>query len=372
MLPFTKEQLEEAIAQKRVLRRWHPTLPYQILNYSPEIQWLNGWDDVTMTCRGLILDDNFNVIARPWQKFFNLGQVELPIQFDTPVEVMDKVDGSLGILYPLKSPYYSGHHDYGIATRGSFESEQAIHASELWTNRYDGLHPMPGLTMLFEIVYPKNRIVLDYGDRDDLVLLGAVTNNDGYYYSPLLARQCWNYYEEGRLMSTTWPGPVVDVMPYKTLSEALGHTDRPNSEGFVVRAHNFMVKIKQPDYLEVHRLVTNATPKTVWRQLRDGKSVDEIVSVFPDEFHGYVESMLKPLTNAYYQRIDEIYAGSSKSLTEYDKRCGEVPFNRGAYARIIKDNPDKRYYFLLLDDKSIREPLWNELEPKSDSLSSIG
>jgi hypothetical protein len=78
----------------------HPTLPLFIHNYSEKTQFDKRWDEVTMSCRGLILDNNGDVIARPWKKFFNYGEGRLKIDDVMPVEVTDKMDGSLGILYP--------------------------------------------------------------------------------------------------------------------------------------------------------------------------------------------------------------------------------------------------------------------------------
>ena len=353
MLPFTSAELADAVIDGRVTARRHPSLHYTIFNYSPEVQYSNHWDDVTLNCRGLILDDNFEIIARPWRKFFNLGQVDLPIQFDTPVEIMDKVDGSLGILYP-DLPGIVGK--FSIATRGSFESEQAQHATFVWKMRYEDYYNDPAesevlkdYTILFEIVYPSNRIVLDYQDMDDLVILGAVEKETGYYVGPTAAANM-----------IAWPGPVVEVMPYKTLSDALGHMERPNAEGYVIRSHNFMVKLKQPDYLELHKLVTNASPKTVWEQLRAGKSKEQIISAFPDEFHTYIGSMIDPLLEKFDARGQEIFENWSKLIdTLYDTKP-----TRKDYALLFKGHRDAKYYFLLLDDKPIRDVLWTELKPK--------
>lgn len=354
-LPFTPDELERAIEDGDVTRRLHPTLPLQILNYSPSVQFSNKWNDITETCRGLILDNDYNIVARPWRKFFNLGQVNLPIQFDTPVEVMDKADGSLGILYPTPD-------GYGIATRGSFTSEQAIHACGIWKDKYHENRPydtpiIPGYTYLFEIVYPENRIVLDYGDMDNLILLGAVENTTGYYYGPGVASAYLD-----------WAGPVVDVMPYKTISEANGHLERANAEGYVIRSHNFMVKLKQPDYLELHRLVTNASPKTVWEQLKAGKSKSEIVSAFPDEFHAYVGGMIDPLLDQFAERLASILAGYQNVMESYMSEGDE--FDRGEFARHIRRAGDKKYYFLLLDHKPIRDVLWAELKPREDRTTT--
>lgn len=351
MLRFTPAELERAVEDGWVTKRPHPTLPYFIYNYTPEVQYSNYWNEITMNCRGLILDDQYNIIARPWRKFFNLGQVDLPIQFDTPVEVMDKADGSLGILYPTPE-------GFDIATRGSFESEQAHTASAIWWGNYHEYYNdsaerevLQDYTILFEIIYPSNRIVLDYGGMTDLVLLGSVGKSTGFYYGPKVTANM-----------IAWPGPVVEVMPFNTLSEALGKTDRPNAEGYVIRSHNFMVKIKQPDYLELHKLVTNATPKTVWEQLRAGKSKEQIVSVFPDEFHDYIGSMIDPLLEQFKMRAEEIMLGFENVIDSFMSHGDD--FNRGGFARYIEKAPDKRYYFLMLDGREIRDVLWTELKPR--------
>ena len=359
MLPFKIEELQAAVAEGSVTARPHPYLPYTIYNYAKEIQWLRAWDDVTLNCRGLILDDEYNIIARPWKKFFNLGEVELPIQFDDPVEVMDKADGSLGILYPTGG-------GYAIATRGSFESEQAIMASKIWREQYAEYCTGYGIedvfnqyTYLFEIVGPSNRIVLEY-EKNDLVLLGAVEKSTGYYYGPREAA-AW----------IDWPGPVVKVFPHKNISEALEHMGRKGAEGYVIRSHNFMVKLKEPDYVDLHRLVTNANPKTVWEQLAAGKSKTEIISQFPDEFHSYIESMIDPLLEKFNYRASEILNNFHEARERVEvQRMGDPVINyptRAEYAKEFKKSKDAGYYFLLLDDRSdaFKQALLKEIKPKA-------
>lgn len=360
MLPFTLDELNAAVEQGRVTKRPHPSLPLFIYNYSPDVQYSNRWDEVTLNCRGLILTNSGAIVARPWKKFFNLGQVNLPIQFDDPVEVMDKADGSLGILYP-------GRHGYAIATRGSFCSDQAVHATDVWKERYYYLKPDPGYTFLFEIIYPENRIVLDYKGIDDLVLLGAVEIATGYYVSPTVAQYMFT---DGGARSY-WGGPTIDVFPYKSISEALAHMGRAGAEGYVIRSHNFMVKLKEPDYVELHRLVTNITPKTVWEQLRAGKSVKQICSVLPDEFHNYAESIAKPMVDKYNKRAAEIFDGYFEIVGKMTKQ-GVTKVNRKAYATEIKKYADKQYYFLLLDDRGIADLLWKELRPREEKVELDG
>jgi RNA ligase len=356
MLPFTREELQLAVDEKRVYARRHPTLPLTIYNYSDEVAFGGWWNSVTLTCRGLILDDDFNIVARPWSKFFNMGQRDNEIEFHAPVEVTDKLDGSLGILYP--------HADYGwaIATRGSFSSDQAIEATAILHEKYKRDFPnfLEDNTYLFEIIYPENRIVVDYKGQRDLVLLGAVNKRYGYYLGPGEA--------QGELM---WNGPVAETFQFKDFADVLANwPHREGKEGIVVRSGNKMVKLKQPDYLELHKLVTNATPLNVWRQLKEGHSGFAIVSNFPDEFHDYIWDMAQPLEKAFETRLAEIMKGYSYMMDTYAS-YGEGEFNRGRFARLIKNSPDKRYYFMLLDNKSIRTVLWQELRPREEAHEQV-
>lgn len=363
-LPFSIEDLEKAVEAGDVTKRPHPSLPYFIYNYSPEVQFSKKWNPVTLNCRGLILDEDYEIVARPWKKFFNLGEVELGFQFTDPVEVMDKADGSLGILYPhiVENVEVFDIH-WKVSTRGSFRSEQAIRATKMYRDKYSNFDPLPGYTMLFEIIYPSNRIVLDYGDTEDLVLLGAVENETGYYHGPEQARCYWT--ERGPRRAAMWPGPVVDVYPYADITTAIGEMGRKNKEGYVVRRNNFLVKIKEPDYLDLHRLVTNCSPKTVWDKLKDGRSKSEIVSAFPDEFHGMVEGFVDPLIATYEQHLMGIMASYEYCIKQATAKFGSTP-TRAEFASVFKRHPQAKFFFLLLDNRPISEVLWASLKPTAD------
>lgn len=347
MLPFTHDELRAAVLDGRVTERQHPTLSLFIYNYSNDVQFLNVWDNVTLNCRGLILDENFNIVARPWRKFFNMGQRDNEIHSLAPVEVTDKLDGSLGIFYPTPD-------GFAIATRGSFDSKQARHATQVYREKYEGRineAVFIDYTPLVEIIFPINRIVVNYGDMDDLVILGCVHKEKGYYMGPGAAAGMLN-----------WDGPQAEVFQFDTFVDALANwPHREGKEGVVVRSGDKMVKLKQPDYLELHKLVTNASPKTVWQQLSVGKTRAEILSAFPDEFFDYIDGFIKPLMARYEERLEEIMKGYDVAMRRVSRM--ESPTRKDYATEFIK-YPDKRYFFLLLDAKPVREVLWQELRPK--------
>jgi RNA ligase len=153
------------------------------------------------------------------------------------VHVTDKADGSLGILYPLPSG------GWAMSTRGSFASEQAAHATQVLNERYGDFQPAPGVTTLVEIVYPQNRIVLDYAGMDDLILLGGVEVATGTVYDTA--------------SFPDWTGPRTATFEAATLADALALEPRANAEGIVVRdlTTGAMIKIKRiiSSYIESSR-----------------------------------------------------------------------------------------------------------------------
>ena len=227
------EDLNAALTLGLVSARTSDDGALTIYNYTDSAMYTPGaWDNPAVRqCRGVIVDASGQVIARPWAKFFNHGQTEAGVlDLAAPVEVTDKMDGSLGVLYLDAAGRPS------VATRGSFTSDQAIHATAVLRERYGMTRIDPALTILVEIIYPGNRIVCDYGDLDDLVLLGSVGIETGHYFGPEVTRH-----------ATGWLGPVTTTMPYRSLLNALAAPPRPGAEGMCVRYLDqpYIVKIKQ-------------------------------------------------------------------------------------------------------------------------------
>jgi RNA ligase len=149
-MKFDLEILNQYVKDGWVERNDHPSLPISIYNYSRKTQYEGKWDDITLKTRGLVLDNEGNVVAKSFDKFFNyeelVGSKFKPSQIpNEPFEVFEKMDGSLGILFN-----YGG--EWILATKGSFTSEQAIKGMEL-LKKYKYERLIPGYTYLFEIIY---------------------------------------------------------------------------------------------------------------------------------------------------------------------------------------------------------------------------
>lgn len=326
--------LRKMIDEKFINKRNHPNLPLSIYSYSDKAVYSKEWNEATLNCRGLILDDNGYVLARPWKKFFNWGERRILIDGHSPVEVTEKLDGSLGILFS-----YNGQEI--ISTRGSFESEQALHAQKLIDLRYTDIDVPDGHTFLFEIIYKENRIVLDYGDMDELVLLGAVNNYRGFYIGPNEAA--------GYL---SWTGEIVATLDYPTFADCLSVDRGPGHEGIVVRSGSDMVKIKQADYIELHRIISNLSPKSVWEGLREGKTPETICANLPDEFHSWVQDTSRKFLLDYLGVQGWVWE-------EFNRLKPLVSKGRKYFAQEASKLGCKGMLFALLDGKDIDPMIWD-------------
>lgn len=341
-----RDMLDAGCVRKQV----HPTEPYTILNYTEKAAYDGVWNNVTRRCRGLIYNhETHQVVARPFPKFFNHGQVGAPeLDLDRHVIVTDKADGSLGIIYPTRD-------GWAVATRGSFASEQAIHATTLLATRYPEFAPPEGTTVLVEIVYPENRIVLDYAGMDDLILLGAVDIRTGKSVPP-----DWAFLD--------WPGPRVEIFDYTRLADALAAEPRPNAEGLVVHflASDERLKIKQADYVILHRIVTGLNARTVWQHLVDDKPLADLIEPLPDEFHAWVREVAEGITTGIVAEAMRLHGeywslhGEMSSACRPDDRA-----SRAEFAQLAGQHPDRWAMFMILDGKDIRPKLLANAKPEA-------
>ncbi len=348
--------LSDMLEQGYIRERRHPVYPYRILNYTETAAYEGIWNAATTQCRGLVIDDQGYVVARPFTKFHNHtehdGQKFPALDLGAPVKVFDKLDGSLGILAP--KPDGSGHI---IATRGSFESEQAEWATRFYDEHYadDPIwQPEPGHTYLFEIIYGDNRIVVDY-DFEDLVLLGGRSIDTGATFAP---------------SASTYPGRVARTFDAATLRDALALPPRPNAEGIVVQFDNGqLVKIKQADYLRLHKLVTGLNARAVWEHMSAGGTFEDLIGDIPDEFHGWVTQVWDDLWTAY----DDIDGRASHNFLLAVARLERESETRTRkeFAALVADLPNdlKPLMFLLWDDDKVRvdAAIWKRLRPEGDT-----
>ncbi len=327
------ESIQREIADGYINEQTHPSAPLRILNYNQRAQFDWRWNAATMLCRGLIVDDVWNVVSRPFPKFFSVDQLNgiVPVE---PFEVFEKLDGSLGILYHVDGQPF-------IASRGSFTSEQAQRATAIYRRKYSGINvDQSSSTYLFEIIYPENRIVVDYGETEDLILLAVIDTKTG--------------------MERPLPDigfPVVKRYDGFSQFDEIMATQDGTREGFVVRFQSGQrVKIKFDEYKRLHKLLTGVSPKAIWELLRSGDDMAKAIERVPDEFFQWVRDTESALRQAFSSielaaRTDMRLSGTRKELAEHFIKC-----------------PYPGLMFAMLDGKDYADQIWRMIKPSGKAF----
>ncbi|MBT2468537.1 polynucleotide kinase [Streptomyces sp. ISL-66] len=381
------QALTEAIDAGHVIRKSHPELPLSLYTYTRTAQYERVWNEVTTRCRGLVADDVTGaVIALPLPKFFNVGehtsgQPYAPALPDEPFEVYDKVDGSLGVVF-----HYADK--WRVASRGSFTSTQATWAQRRLDGR-DTSALVPGTTYLAEILYPQNRIVVDYGDRRDLVLLAAYRTEGVDGTEVPLAEAAVHWRGIGSVV-TVWPamplGELLALTASSTLPGGAGATGT-DAEGFVLRfASGVRAKAKIAEYVRLHKVLTGVTERDIWRghgiqrfaglpvkqlaqglnctvaeiEASGGKPLDALLEQVPDEFDQWVRSVI--------ERLEAEAALRERAIDEAYASLAHLVGDRGAFARAAKGLPGsgiRGALFQRLDGKPTELGTWRQVRPET-------
>jgi len=382
MLSFL-QQLENYSQNGLLQKQTHPKFDLTIWNYSPKVQYERLWDEITIQCRGLVTNSKGDVVARPFKKFFNYEEHKPE---DIPNEdyvVYEKMDGSLGILFyyeeeltderryniwfnnnyetgmerffnpndlpDFDNPYYEPTPKKGgewiLATRGSFTSPQAIKGKEI-LGRHDISAWRKDNTYLFEIIYPENRIVVDYKGEEKLVVLGAIHTETG------------NEVPDSSLFFLQESGFEI-VTTYKTWGEGydlLKEEISKDREGYVIRFKNgFRMKIKGDEYKRLHKIITNISNRDIWEYLKDNKPMDEILDKVPDEFYNWVRETARDLT-VRFENINKDYCEIYENLKSRN-------LDRKEFAIRAKHYRHSNILFNMLDGTNPKKTIWKILYP---------
>lgn len=349
---FDVELLADHIKSGLITSRQHDELPFAVLNYTPECQWLRKWDDITMQCRGLVYDVRSDrVISRPFAKFFNWDESNSPYPPSGPVIRMPKMDGSLGILVAAEYEHGSPTAEV-ISTRGSMNSEQAKWATKFYhAGVADQLNnatapgqwfiPLEDKTYLFEIIYPSNRIVVDYGEYEGLVLIDVIDNATG------LA-------DTDEYDNCMWPDKAPRI-PMREFDATHTHDIPKGDEGFVYLwpIRNFRTKMKSADYVALHRIISNLNEKTIWQQMVDGKSGLDIKKDLPEEFHKFVDETVQSVTSDAINLFDSIFVEWQNIMSKFNDNVHEARAARADFARLAVKSKHKAFLFNMLDSKDV-------------------
>lgn len=256
-----------------------------VLKYTKRVFYDNLFNDFIEECRGTIVDEDFNVISRPFTKIYNFGiEKKAPeITDDTEVTAYRKVNG-----FMVAMTWYND--DILVSTTGSTDSPYVDMAKEMmlkhmpWKEWRFQLELAVGFTLMFECCHPNDPHIVP--ENAGMYFLGFRENRwdskvimygkDSVKWARNFALSQLNCYYAEAIQTT-----MGDV---KKLAKECKH------EGFVIyTADHTSTKIKSPYYL---------TSKWVARNPRTDKLMrPDIKNQIDEEYY--------PLIDAIRENIEE-------------------------------------------------------------------
>lgn len=296
------------------------------------VDWEN---EEIRNARGLILNDNGEVVARPFTKFFNLheliGRENLSLEVqnlsredDGPIEVTDKRDGSMVIAF-----YNNG---LKFASSGALESEHAdmFHNASKRLRSKDTYGKIEELsktyTILLEYTSPDNRVVLEY-DEEKLILIGLIETKTGIDHTM----------KEIKEITYGFGVEYVEVLTMSNLAQVLEYIENTKDiEGVVVLFTDTMkrIKIKTEDYFTKHKISNGFTLKTTGLTSANILSIEQYIL---NQEEGDLDDLLskyrnKDVFNGTLVEVDIL----KKQLNQFMKDLYEVSFKYEKFYDVTK------------------------------------
>ena len=261
----------------------HLEYPLYILNYTSKTQYKQQWCKELVHARGLIVTEDGEIIARPLPKFFNHHEItEMGELQKQHYELFKKMDGSLVIMFYYKDEFI-------FCTRGSFISQQALKAKEIFKKKYMDEDVNKECTYCFEVIYPQNKIVVDYGLLEDLFLISILHTKTGKNVN--IDQAGFNTVQKiatNGLCYTEWIQHNV-----------------VNEEGYVMRfiADNLRIKIKFANYVQKHK----GKYLNIERIKQSMKNMQTInLDTIPDECYDEVKESINKMEELFKMKENEV------------------------------------------------------------------
>lgn len=228
-----------------------------------------------------------------------------------------------------------------------------------------------GYTPVFEGLHRDLRIVVDYGKRQELVLLALVNNETGEEMEPeqLLHHAARNGFNVPEQIDMTLDRAVEETR--QEYRDGLGA-----DEGYVLTWYRpgttpFRLKLKFIEYLRLHRLVCGVSPKRIWEAMANENVVDlrEWLDARNQTpwFEKFVNRWVKALQAAFDEKkskADALYE-SAKADVKEQYTLGKLEFCeiRKAFAAIVTKQPDlASICFAKFDGKNVNPVIWKQVK----------
>ena len=299
------DKLKTNFGIKTIFSQKYPELV--LLKYD-QIESPMGETEVQQS-RGIILNtlDNFKIISRPFDKFFNYKEGHAAdINWNTAT-CFDKRDGSMMCLYKYKDTW-------NVQTSGNPDAAGIVFGNEFTFNElfwqvWDKLeYSLPhniheNLNFIFELETPYNKVVVDH-KKNQLVLIGIRDKITGEEFD-IRTFTDFNYKK----------CPTYSLNNIEDILKCAKELNPLENEGYVIVDQQFnRIKVKSPAYVALHHMKDRMTPRKMIAICLSNES-EEVLSYFPEykEIYDKVQNKL----NLFKNNINQKYFKYKEMLPDF-------------------------------------------------------
>lgn len=271
---MTLDELKEYVQTSNLVQMKDCGNGLHVLKYKKKVFYDGLWNEHLEECRGLIVDDEFNIVSYPFTKIYNYKvEKNAPtIAPDEMVEAHRKVNG-----FMVAVTWYKG--DILVSTTGSIDSDYVNMAKELIEpnlQRYrDTCSENAQFTFMFECVHRNDPHIIP--ETEGMYLLGARKKELG-----------------SNITATFFDCTEFNAIPVELMFAPMEYIEilakHVKHEGFVIYGPGkIATKIKSPYYLIKKFVARN--PRTDKLMRPDIKnSIDEEYYPLIDAIQANIES----------------------------------------------------------------------------------
>lgn len=273
------------LVQRKESKRW-PGL--YVLKYKKDVFYDNLWhlNDALLDCRGLVVDENYNVVVQPFRKVFNYQENGTVIDLNEECDVVRKVNGFLGVAT------YDSSISHGLiySTTGSLDSD-FVDLIEKHVHKY-----------LLEI--------LDWCDGDKATFLFEICDSSDPHIIPE-EEGAWligcNMYDKGWMceyeldaMADLFGCKRPEHLMVSKFKHVLEMSETAKHEGFMVEgmASGTKLKLKTPYYL-TSKFFARASEKKMTQIISSPQAREEI----DEEYYPLIDYVQQQYEQ--YKELDE-------------------------------------------------------------------
>jgi hypothetical protein len=362
---------DELLSKREVDGLW-------IANASKELHSPTEWHQ--QLAKGIVYTADFKLVSLPLAKMWNAHEMEQDQAEEVNdlwadedhtalLYILEKLDGTCLSRFVYNNKVYLSTR--GVLLGDEYDSDYVQQALAIANEKYPLLMDprfMQNQTLIFELLFPEGRILTDYGDRRDLVLIACF---DGYAFRYKTYQELIDISEYLHL-TLVQRYVAMGNGPWEQMDNLLEQIKGTDAEGFMMTIEQngqlvYRMKFKGADYIRMLRLMNYCTYKHVVEMILDDRNLlsrDAFMGMLKqnsgDDLPQYVIDEYMILHNKYNEFVDGVtqYCVHMKKFFDTHIENKTVPLSREDkkwFAHFVALLPDKGFYFKFADGKTVDE-----------------